>query len=360
VRGATVRVDGRTVVNWCSNDYLGLSAHPALADAAAGAAASWGVGARASRLLAGSTALHDRLEQALAAWFGAARGIVYSSGYLANLGILGAVLGPKDLVVVDRLAHASLVDAARASRARLRVFRHNDPEHLAAVLARSGKARRRLVVTEGLFSMDGDQAPLRELLSAADAHGAILYVDDAHGAFALGPTGRGTPEACRVPHSRLLYFGTLGKALGCQGGFLVGPAPLIEYLHNRSRTFIYSTALSVPVVAASLAALTIVSREPERRARLWQRVRQLAGHAAPPWTGEASYILPVMAGTAERAGQWAAALWRRGAWAPAIRPPTVPRGTARLRISVTAAHTASHVDALGRALARLQRRGSDA
>ncbi|MBI3322949.1 MAG: aminotransferase class I/II-fold pyridoxal phosphate-dependent enzyme, partial [Candidatus Omnitrophica bacterium] len=253
VRGAEVRLDGRWLVCWCSNDYLGLSLHPAVIRAAARAAARWGVGARASRLLAGSTALHAGLEDALAEFFGAEGAVVFASGYLANLGTLSALVGPRDLVVVDRLAHASLIDACRASRATLRVFPHNDVAALSRLLTRRGG--RRLVVTEGVFSMDGDRAPLAELLDVVQRHDAFLYVDDAHGAGVLGDTGRGSPEEAGVPHEHLLYMGTLGKALGAQGGFVAGPAPLIALLHNRARPFIYATALAPPAAAAALEAL---------------------------------------------------------------------------------------------------------
>jgi hypothetical protein len=201
VRGAVVETGGREVVCWCSNDYLGFASHPALAEASAAAARQWGVGSRASRLLAGTTDVHVRLEEALAAWHRAEAAIVYSSGYLANLGALGALLSPRDAVFVDRLAHASLLDAARATRAAFRVFRHNDVSHLAALLSRAEGARRRFIVTEGLFSMDGDRAPLAELLDTADRFDAVLYLDDAHGAFVEGPNGRGSAEAAGVPET---------------------------------------------------------------------------------------------------------------------------------------------------------------
>lgn len=235
------------MVTWCSNDYLGLSLHPRVIRAACEAAQRWGVGARASRLLAGSTALHAKLEAQLAACFGAEAAIVFPSGYLANLGTISALLGPEDVVLVDRLAHASLIDACRASRARLRVFRHHDVEQVASLLSRSTTARRRMVVTEGVFSMDGDRAPLAQLADVVNAHDALLYLDDAHGAFVLGATGRGSPEAAGVAHGSMIYMGTLGKALGSQGGFVVGSKALVDFLRNRARHFIYATALATPV-----------------------------------------------------------------------------------------------------------------
>lgn len=340
ISGAEVRLDGRWLVCWCSNDYLGLSLHPAVVRAAAEAAARWGAGARASRLLAGSTALHARLEEALAEFFGAEGAVVFASGYLANLGTLSALAGPRDLVVVDRLAHASLIDACRASRAALRVFPHNDIAALSRVLARPG--RRRLVVTEGVFSMDGDRAPLAELLDVVQRHDAFLYVDDAHGAGVLGDTGRGSPEAAGVPHEHLLYMGTLGKALGAQGGFVAGPAPLIKLLHNRARPFIYATALAPPAAAAALEALRIVREDPAPRARLRRNVERLGARLDVP----ASHIIPVIVGSARKACELSAGLLARGILAPAIRPPTVPEGTARLRLSVSALHTDEQIDAL--------------
>lgn len=356
IRGPIVTIDGRNVVCWCSNDYLGLSTHPALAEAAAQAAREWGVGARASRLLAGTTRWHTQLEDSLADWFGAERAVVYPSGYQANLGTLGALLSSTDAVFVDRLAHASLLDAVRATRASFRVFHHNDPSHLRALLSSASKFRRRLVVTEGVFSMDGDRAPLAALVGAAEAHDALVYVDDAHGAFVCGATGRGTPEAEDVPLERVVYMGTLGKALGAQGGFVVGPEALIEYLHNRARPFMYTTALAVPVAAAAAEALQLLAREPQHRATLQERVSRLhrgLSALSRADVGQPSHIMPAIVGGTRQALALAQALRDRGIWAPAIRPPTVPAGTARLRLSVTAHHTTEQIDALVDALHQL-------
>ena len=224
------------------------------------------------------------MEQQLAAWFAAQDALVFASGYLANLGALGALLSPQDLVVADRLVHASLLDAARGSGATVRVFRHNDPGHAAEVLARAGvRARRRLLVTEGVFGMDGDRAPLGELLEAAAAHDAMIYLDDAHGAFVVGAAGRGSPEAAGIAHERFIYMGTLGKALGAQGGFVVGPRALIDYLRNRARTFIYATALAIPVAAAACEALRVMEDEPQRRSVLQAKVLRLCRQLPRPW-----------------------------------------------------------------------------
>lgn len=352
IDGVRVRVEGREVISWCSNDYLGLSAHPRVARAAANAALTDGVGARASRLLSGTTHWHTRLEEALADWFHADAAIVFSSGYLANLGVLAALLSAHDAVFVDRLAHASLIDAARATRARLRIFHHHEPTHLEHLLSRTLGVRRRMIVTEGVFSMDGDQPPLADLLNVAERHDAILYLDDAHGAFVMGATGRGTPEAAGISHDRFLYMGTLGKALGSQGGFVIGPNTLIETLRNRARTFVYETALAVPNAAAALEALSVLRESAQPRDTLSQRVARLHERLAPlariPQPG--SHIIPLILGEASRALTAAQQLWERGIWAPAIRPPTVPPGSARLRLSVTALHSDAHIDQLVDAL----------
>ena len=350
VHGVTATIQGRRVVLWCTNDYLGLSQHPRLVRASADAARRWGVGARASRLLAGSTALHHQLEDRLASFFHAPSAVTFPSGYLANLGVLGCLLSPDDLVLVDRLAHASLLDACRLPRARVRVFRHNDVEHVAGLLRRYAKARRRLVVTEGLFSMEGDRAPLKDLADVAQRYGALLYVDDAHGAFATGHTGRGTPEVEGVAHGSMIYMATLGKALGCQGGFVVGHSKLIRLVHNRARTFIYETAQAPPIVAAAVEGLRVVQEEPALRESLAGNVERLHQRLGPDLGRSPSHIVPIMLGGTQRARRLAAELFGKGIFAPAIRPPTVPAGTARLRLSVSTLHTAGQIEQLVRAL----------
>jgi 8-amino-7-oxononanoate synthase len=347
IDGPVVTVEGRRLVNWCSNDYLGLSTHPRLVAAAAEAAAAFGVGARASRLLAGTTRHHRELEAALAAWFRQAAAVVFPSGYQANLGALTALLNDQDVIVADRMCHASLIDAARASGARLRVFRHNDAGHAAALLARAGAARRRLIATEGVFSMEGDAAPMADLAEAARRHDALVYVDDAHGAFVRDLAGQGED---------FLYMGTLGKALGCQGGFLAGPEPVIELVRNRAKTFIYTTAPAAPVVAAAREALKVLAGQPELRQRLQANVRLLHERLAGSGPDRSpSHIVPVVVGTSEAALRMSSRLWDQGIWAPAIRPPTVPRGSARLRLSVTAAHSAQHIVDLARAVREARR-----
>jgi 8-amino-7-oxononanoate synthase len=346
-------VGGRELVSWSSNDYLGLAGHPALAEAAGDAAGAWGIGGRASRLLAGTSRWHLRLEAALASWFQTEAALVFSSGYLAKIGVLGALAAPGDVIAIDRLAHASLFDAARATRAAVRVFRHNDASHALRLLQSGRPSARRFIVTEGIFSMDGDSAPLAALADAAARAGAVIYLDDAHGAFVAGAAGRGTPESAGLPHADFLYMGALGKALGCQGGFVAGPATLVDFLRNHARAFIYTTAPAVPVMAAAVRALELLAQEPERRdmlharaARLHRKLCALPGVAIPP----ASHILPVVIGDTPRVSSIAERLSAAGHWAPAIRPPTVPDGTARLRLSATALHTEAQIDALADAL----------
>jgi 8-amino-7-oxononanoate synthase len=357
LEGMAVRLEGRVLTNWCSNDYLGLSRHPVLVRAAGDAAARWGVGARASRLLGGSLPVHEDLERGLAEWVGMDSAIVFASGYLANLGALTTLLEAGDLVLADRLSHASLIDAARASRATLKVFRHNDAAQVERLLAKAARFRRRLIVTEGVFSMEGDRGALAALHAAASAHNALVYVDDAHGAFLSGPDGRGSPEAAGLPSDGFLYMATLGKALGCQGGFLAGPRPLIDLLQTRARTFVYATAPAAPVMAAAAAALALLHAEPQLRETLQARTRQLherlrraelPGLRLP--LEQPSHIVPLIAGSSASALSLSRRLLEQGCWAPPIRPPTVPDGTARLRLSVTALHTPGDIDRLVRAL----------
>lgn len=353
IRGAEVTIDGKRFISWCSNDYLGLSQHPEVIQAAAGAAQKAGVGARASRLLAGTTRWHEQLEEDLARWYSAESAIVYPSGYQANCGALGALAKAEDIIFTDRLAHASLCDAARATRATFRVFRHNDLEHLKLLLSRSTKARRRFIVTEGVFSMDGDRAPLSGLLDLAEAHDAVVYLDDAHGAFVTGKTGRGSIEENGVAADRLVYMATLGKALGCQGGFVAGSSTLIDLLRNKSRTFIYSTALAIPVAAAAIAALKIVQARPGLRKQVeanCRAIHQALIQSRIPTSAMPSHILPVILGDTAQAVRCAGRLYQQGIWAPAIRPPTVPKNTARLRLGITALHTEEQVGQLIEAL----------
>jgi 8-amino-7-oxononanoate synthase len=358
VPGSFLR-DGRTLLNFGSNDYLGLAADPRLARAAAEAAERFGWGAGASSLVSGWTDAHQELADALAGFEQAEAVALFPTGFAANLGTLGALAGKGDAVYADRLNHACLIDGARLSGASLRVYPHNDAGHLAEILDRDrGRFRRSIIATDGVFSMDGDLAPLADLADLAERFGATLLVDEAHGTGVFGPDGRGAAASCGVSGHVHVRVGTLSKALGSIGGFVAGSRRLIDHLVNSARTLVYSTALPPPAAAAALAALNIACEEPWRRdrahelaGRLRQGLLSLNGITVVPSSGP---IIAAIVGEPDRALALSARLLDRGIFAPAIRPPTVPNGTARLRLSVTAAHTeddvASLLDALSNAV----------
>ncbi|HVM35834.1 MAG TPA: 8-amino-7-oxononanoate synthase [Actinomycetota bacterium] len=331
-------IDGRQIVSFASNDYLGLSHHPAVVAAAQAAAQTWGAGAGSARLIAGSRPIHARLENELAAWKQTERALLFASGFAANLGVLSALGAPDVLVVSDELNHASIIDACRLSRARIVVFPHRDVDAVEDALAHhDGRA---IVVTDSVFSMDGDIAPLDALTEVCRRHGALLVVDEAHAVL--------DPEL-DVAGVECLRVGTLSKFLGAVGGFVAGPGPLIDLLTNRARPFIFTTAGSPADAGAALAALHIVRSEEGDRLRA--KLRTLIDLLAP---GHRSPIIPVVMGEEERVLAAAANLLDRGFLVPAIRPPSVPPGTARLRITLSAAHTEEQVDGLGRALAEVR------
>lgn len=342
-----VAVDGRELVNFGSNDYLALAADPRLATAAAEAADREGWGSGASPLISGRSTAHQRLEARLAEFEETEAALVFPSGYAANTGTVAALVGPGDVVYTDRKNHASLLDGCRLSRADVRVYPHADCRRLAEMLDRSaGKHRRRLIVSDGLFSMDGDLAPLGELAELAGRHGAMLMVDEAHATGVFGPNGRGACEHLGVEDRVHVRVGTLSKALGSAGGFVAGSRRLIEWLSNRARPYVFSTAGPAAVAAAATAALGIVGQEPWRRQSLRTRARQLReGLSEQGWdvARSDSQIVPVMVGHPDRAVELAAALGRRGSFVPAIRPPTVPQGESCLRLSVTCGHSAEIV-----------------
>ncbi|GAO03926.1 8-amino-7-oxononanoate synthase [Anaeromyxobacter sp. PSR-1] len=354
-QGPVVTVGGRALVNLCSNDYLGLAADPRVRAAAADAAARFGAGSGAARLVAGDLPPHGALEARLAAWKGREAALLFGSGYHANAGVPGALVGRDDAVFSDVLNHASIVDGCLLSRAELVRYRHCDVDELAGLLART-RARRKLVVTDAIFSMDGDAAPLRELAELCDRHGAMLYVDEAHAAGVLGPGGAGLAEALGVQDRVDVHMGTLGKALGAFGAYVAGERRLVELLLSRARPFVFSTALPPPACAAALAALEVVATEPSRRTRLFALcARMQAGLARLGFdvARVASPIFPVVLGSEARALAAAAALRERGWFVRAIRPPTVPRGTSRLRVALSAAHDEAQVDGFLAALAEV-------
>ncbi|MEO5657538.1 MAG: 8-amino-7-oxononanoate synthase [Nitrospiria bacterium] len=352
--GPRLILDGRSLINLGSNNYLGLAEHPRVERAAADAMSRAGVGAGASRLLTGHGAVHEALEAALARLKGAERALVFSSGYLANVGTIPALVGRGDLILADRDIHASLVDGCRVSGARLRVYRRDRLDRLGAALAsrRSGLA---LIVTEGVFSMEGDLAPLPDLADLAERHGALLMVDEAHATGVFGATGSGSVEHWGLQERVPIQMGTLSKALGALGGFVAGSQLLIEYLIHRARTFIYTTAVPAGIAAAALEAIRLLDAEPERRRRLWANCalwRDGVTALGFDTFRSASPIVPLRVGSDDLALRLSAELATEGVYAPAIRPPTVPKGTARLRTSILATHS---TDDLVFALSALER-----
>lgn len=354
-QGARVRLGDQEYVNFASNDYLNLAGDPRLARAAARAARRWGTGAGASPLVSGWSPPLRALERALARWEGTEAALVSASGFAANLAVIGTLAAREDSVFSDELNHASLIDGCRLSRADVHVYRHRDGDHLSALLQQHGpRARRRFIVTDSVFSMDGDLAPLARLHELAEIHDATLIVDEAHATGVLGEQGRGLTEMLGVGGARLVKVGTLSKALGAQGGFVCGSKTLVDWLLNRARPYVFSTALAPPSAAAARRALAIVTGEPERRQRLRTLADQLrAGLRASGFaeTHSESPIIPIIVGEPQEAMELSARLQEAGLLVPAIRPPSVPEGTARLRVSLTAGHTPEDVQRLIEALA---------
>lgn len=347
-QGPIVSVNGRQYLNFCSNDYLGLAAHPRIVERFRSAAIQYGVGSGASHLVCGHSAPHHQLEEALAEFTGRARALLFSSGYMANAGILSSLLQRGDSVFEDRLNHASLLDGGLHSGARFQRFPHNDVSALKAKLASAQGPK--MVVVDGVFSMDGDTAPLAALADACGEHDAWLMVDDAHGFGVLGERGVGSTEAAGLEVSSVpVLMATLGKALGTAGAFVAGSEVLIEGLIQQSRNYIYTTALPPAVAAASLEALSLLREEPWRREHLAQlivRFRVGAEQLGLPLMLSASAIQPLLVGDAARAVDLSKRLSEAGFLIGAIRPPTVPAGTSRLRITLSAAHSEEQVDQL--------------
>ena len=352
VRGAqaaTIVLDGRPLLNFSSNNYLGLASHPALIEAARSALAAHGTGAGSARLICGNFAAHRDLEAALAQFHRADAALYFSSGYQTNIGVLSALASSEDAIFSDELNHASIIDGCRLSRARVCVYRHRNLEHLTQLLA-SAPARRRFLVTDTVFSMDGDLAPIPELRRLADRHNAYLIVDEAHATGVLGPGGRGVCAAGHVVPD--VHIATLGKAIGAAGAYVVGNPSLIEFLIHRARSFVFTTAAPPAIAAAASSALALVAgAEGERlRASLRANINQFAeGLAAldvpvPSGIDLRSPIFPVLIGDEVRALQATANLMTRGIFAQAIRPPTVPVGTSRLRFTLMATHSAADID----------------
>jgi 8-amino-7-oxononanoate synthase len=369
--GPRIEFDGQTFQNFSSNDYLGLANHPALKAAAAECLAKFGAGAGASRLICGSLAPFHELEAALAAFKNTEAALTFSTGYATSVGAITALLGKDDIIILDKLVHASIVDAAKLSGAKLRVFAHNDLNDLEDKLkwaaanrnsATSGNPARKqaLVVTESIFSMDGDAAPLREIVALKEKYGAWLMVDEAHATGIFGEHGRGLADALGVSSRIEVRMGTLGKALGASGGFICGSRTLIDYLINRARSFIFSTAPVPAAAAAALAGIKIAqsSEGQQRRAQLQQHIATLKSAISEHPAAISSAIIPLILGDETQAVAAAAQLRKQGIFVPAIRYPTVARGAARLRITLTASHSADDVGTLVNALGQVLNRKS--
>ena len=350
-------VDGKSYLSFCSNDYLGLANHPQLIAALQQGATRYGVGAGAAHLVSGHVAPHEQLEHALAAFVGKPAALLFSTGYMANLGVVQALVGRGDTVFADKLNHASLNDAMLLSRADVKRYQHCDMAQLAAMLARTVSGRK-LVCTDAVFSMDGDMAPLAELLILCEQHDAWLLVDDAHGFGVLGCQGRGSLSASGIASPRIIYMATLGKAAGVSGAFVAAEQVVVDFLINQAHSYVYTTATPPALSVATLQSLRLIADGDELRAHLQDLIAQLReGLTGLPWQLMPSdtAIQPLMVGENQAALDSSLALRERGIWVAAIRPPTVPDGTARLRITLSAAHTAADVTLLLEALHALAR-----
>lgn len=357
-KGAVLQTDRGPLVDFASNDYLGLASDPRLMGDAALATSRSGTGAAASRLIAGNNAEHDKLDRALAEFFGAESALSFSSGYSANVGIIPALVGRDDIIFSDELNHASLIDGCRLSRATVHVYPHGNADALAALLERERSTRRRaLIVTDGMFSMDGDFAPLGAIVRLARLHNTWTYVDDAHGVGVNGVHGRGTIEEQGLEGQIDVVVGTLGKAFGAAGAFVLGATVLREFLINRARSFIFSTAPMPAQAAAARSALSVVKTEPALRQRLRENCRYLrvalATHSVHTSGDADGHIVPIIIGDAATTMAVGSSLVEQGFLVGAVRPPTVTPGTSRLRLTVSAAHTHVQIDQLVNVLATI-------
>jgi 8-amino-7-oxononanoate synthase len=360
-QGPTVLIDGKPLLLLCSNNYLGLADHPRVREAAAEAAMRWGVGAGSSRLVSGTMTIHGRLEERLAEFEGSEACLLFGSGYLANIGVIGALAGRGGVVFSDEFNHASIVDGCRLSRAQVVVYGHRDMDHLEWSLRRhaprDGSARR-LIVSDTVFSMDGDVAPLEELVELAHAHNARTVLDEAHATGSLGPGGRGAVAEAGLEGEVDVVVGTLGKALGSYGAYVCASSQLVRYLINTARSLIYSTAPPPPAVAGALAALELLRERPHRVARLRANARMLrralAAEGFPVPAGDMQ-IVPLIVGEERAALRLCQEAIERGVFAQAIRPPSVPPGSSRLRLTAMASHTTSELELAATALAQAAR-----
>jgi predicted pyridoxal phosphate-dependent acyltransferase len=345
--GPTIQIAQKEYILLSSNDYLGLTQHPKVKEKTKEAIERFGCGSGASRLISGTTKLHCELEKKLAEFKKTDSVIIFSSGYAANLGVISSLTSKGDVIIIDKLNHASIIDGCRLSEADLRIYPHKNMTSLEKILKNTQHYNFRLIITDGVFSMDGDIAPLPEIVALAKKYQAHTMVDDAHGTGILGKEGRGTIEYFGLEGKIDIQMGTLSKALGSLGGFIAGSNLLIEYLKNKARSFIYSTALSPPHIASALAALEIIQSTPEIRQNLWKNVKYLKEGLQKlgfDTMESQTQIIPVLIGDSKKTMQVAKFLYENGIFAPGIRPPTVPKETSRIRLNLMATHTKSHLD----------------
>lgn len=358
--GSRITVNGREMLQLCSNDYLGLAGHPLLRKAACEAMERHGFGSGASRLVSGTSSLHEELERRLARFKNTEAALLFNSGYAANTGIIPAVAGEGDVLLSDSLNHASIIDGCRLSKAEVLVYRHKDLDHAEQLLGKSRAARRRLIVTDGVFSMDGDVAPLPGLVSLAEQYGALLMVDDAHGSGVFGSNGGGVVEHFGLSGRVHIQMGTLGKAFGSFGAYAAGSRDLVDLLVNRSRSFIYSTALPPAICAASMAALDIVENDPALRVTLWRNRERFVNSLQScgiETGGSETPIIPIIIGDSAKTLQASEKLFEYGIYASAIRPPTVLEDAARIRTTVMSSHADTDIDFAISIFSRLKQEG---
>ncbi|MFQ5543187.1 MAG: 8-amino-7-oxononanoate synthase [Nitrospiria bacterium] len=348
-QSASMVLGHEKILTFCSNNYLGLANHPALKKAAVSAIQTWGVGAGASRLISGNLQLYRQLEKRLAEFKSTESTLVFNSGYGANTGAIPAITKKGDLLLSDRLNHASLVAGCRLSEATFRIYRHKDMDQLQKLLADRKKNQNAFIVTDGIFSMDGDIAPLPEIIHLAELYDAAIYLDDAHATGVLGASGRGSPDYFQTSSVRLIQMGTFSKALGSFGGFIAGRKTLVDVLINKAKSFIYTTALPPSVLATSLAALDVIQQDKTLRERLWTNTHyfhQKVSTLGFQTFGSKTPIVPIRIGNNEKALIFSKQLFQNKIYIPAIRPPTIPKGTARLRVTLMASHTQEQIDTL--------------
>ncbi len=346
-QGPAVSIDGRQVILFSSNNYLGLASHPEVMEAQAQAAKEFGAGSCASRLISGNMLLHEKLEKRIAEFKGAESAIVFPTGYMANVGAISAIAGKGDLIICDKLNHASIIDGARMSGATLRSYPHKNMERLKEILSKASAYNKKLIITDGVFSMDGDIAPLPELLDISRSYGAVLMLDDAHATGILGGTGKGTCEYFGIKEGVDIQMGTFSKALGNLGGFITGSKTLTEYIRNNARSFIYSTSLPPAILAGTLRAIEVAERGNDLREKLWSNVKRL--HDGLSALGlnimdTKTQIIPVFTGDISSTMKASGVLLEKGIFAPGIRPPTVPKNKCRIRLSLMSTHTEGHID----------------